>query len=259
MPVLLESAAMKSARTALTIVAGAVIVATLDAAAALAQTPVNPSITPVKNDSPLGPLGKLPSLAAILGALGGLLVIMVVIRYMRYAPRFARDEETKVVRADRVQLGRELPRRNVDISRAAPVVVAPPVVPVAAVAVPVGAQAPAPSAPAAPAPAAAATSPAPAAAATSPAPAAAATSPAPAGGGVASPPPSAPVAPATPPPAAAPTLAAAPAERQEVTMDQAVFDQTLKELLDAGTDRRVAEGRARRAGMMAAKKAAGEG
>jgi hypothetical protein len=53
--------------------------------------------------------------------------------------------------------------------------------------------------------------------------------------------------------------AAAPAERQEVTMDQAVFDQTLKELLDAGTDRRVAEGRARRAGMMAAKKAAGEG
>ena len=257
MSVLLESAAMKSARAALTIVAGGVIVATLDAAAALAQTPVNPSITPVKNDSPLGPLGKLPSLAAILGALGGLLVIMVVIRYMRYAPRFARDEETKVVRADRVQLGRELPRRNVDISRAAPVVVAPPAVPVAAVAVPVGAQAPAPPAAAAPSAPAAPAVPAPVAAATSPAPAA--TSSAPAGDGVASPPPSSPVAPATPPAAAAPTPPAAPAERQEVTMDQAVFDQTLKELLDAGTDRRVAEGRARRAGMMAAKKAAGEG
>jgi hypothetical protein len=42
-------------------------------------------------------------------------------------------------------------------------------------------------------------------------------------------------------------------------MDQAVFDQTLEELLAAGTDRRVAEGKAKRAGMIAAKKAAGEG
>ena len=42
-------------------------------------------------------------------------------------------------------------------------------------------------------------------------------------------------------------------------MDQEVFDATLKELLDAGTDRRIAEGKARRAGMIAAKKkAAGE-
>ena len=41
-------------------------------------------------------------------------------------------------------------------------------------------------------------------------------------------------------------------------MDQAVFDTTLQELLDAGTDRRIAEGKARRAGMIAAKKAAGE-
>ncbi|MDP9298657.1 MAG: hypothetical protein M3O98_08355, partial [Actinomycetota bacterium] len=64
-------------------------------------------------------------------------------------------------------------------------------------------------------------------------------------------------APAAPPPAA--PAPAASGERQEVTMDQAVFDQTLQELLDAGTDRRVAEGRARRAAMLAAKKAAGEG
>ena len=42
-------------------------------------------------------------------------------------------------------------------------------------------------------------------------------------------------------------------------MDQAVFDSTLEELLAAGTDRRIAEGKARRAGMIAAKKkAAGE-
>jgi hypothetical protein len=42
-------------------------------------------------------------------------------------------------------------------------------------------------------------------------------------------------------------------------MDQEVFESTLQELLDAGTDRRIAEGRAKRAGMIAArKKAAGE-
>jgi hypothetical protein len=50
-----------------------------------------------------------------------------------------------------------------------------------------------------------------------------------------------------------------PAERVEVALDQEVFDQTLKELLDKGTDKRVAEGQARRAAMIAArKKAAGE-
>ena len=39
-----------------------------------------------------------------------------------------------------------------------------------------------------------------------------------------------------------------------------VFDSTLEELLAAGTDRRIAEGKARRAAMIAAKKkAAGEG
>jgi hypothetical protein len=42
-------------------------------------------------------------------------------------------------------------------------------------------------------------------------------------------------------------------------MDQAIFEKTLKELLDAGTDRRVAEGKARRTAMLAAMKEAGEG
>jgi len=42
-------------------------------------------------------------------------------------------------------------------------------------------------------------------------------------------------------------------------MDQAVFDAKLAELLEAGTDKRVAEGQARRAGMIAARKKAEEG
>jgi hypothetical protein len=45
-----------------------------------------------------------------------------------------------------------------------------------------------------------------------------------------------------------------------VSLDQEVFDSTLEELLAQGTDRRIAEGRARRAAMLAArKKATGEG
>jgi len=124
-------------------------------------------------------------------------------------------------------IGQELPRRNVDLSQAVPLVVAPPAVPVPAGAVAAPAVAPA-----------AATAPA-----VAPAAPAAVSEAAPA------------VAPA--PPAAAPP--AAPAERVEVSMDQAVFDSTLEELLAAGTDRRIAEGKARRAAMIAAKKkAAGE-
>jgi hypothetical protein len=41
-----------------------------------------------------------------------------------------------------------------------------------------------------------------------------------------------------------------------VELDQAVFDAKLAELLQAGTDRRVAEGQARRAAMIAARKKA---
>jgi hypothetical protein len=160
-------------------------------------------------------------------------VMFLTIQYMRYAPRFAKDEEgLKVVRADRVRIGQELPRRNVDLSQAAPVVVAPPAVPGAAPALAAAAAPPvaAPAAPAAPAPAAAA------------------------------PAPEAPAAPAAPAAAAPAAPAPAPAEeRPEVTMDQEAYEAALKELLDAGTDRRIAEGKARRAGMIAArKKATGE-
>ena len=207
---------------------------------ALAQTPVDPSQTPAKNESataPITPFGIRVSFATLLLLMGLGMVLFLTIMYMRYAPRFSKDEEAlKVVRADRVVVGQELPRRNVDLSQAAPLVVAPPAVPSALAAAPAAPPAPAAaaSAPAVEAPAPAAEAEAPAAEAPAPAPAA--------------------EAPATPAPAPA-----APAERVEVTMDQEVFDTTLQELLDAGTDRRIAEGKARRAGMIAAKKkAAGE-
>ena len=47
--------------------------------------------------------------------------------------------------------------------------------------------------------------------------------------------------------------AAAPAEHADVALDQETFDRVLAELLEQGTDRRVAEGRARRAAMVAAR------
>jgi len=203
------------------------------AGVAQAQVKIEPTATPVRNDG-----GWVFQAAQLLALLGIAAILIIVIGYMRFAPRFAKDEESiKVVRADRVVIGQELPRRNVDLSQAVPVVVAPPAVPV-----PAGAAAPA----AAPAPVAA---PAAAPAAAAPAPAAVA-------------PPTAVAAPteAAAAPAAPPAPPAEPAERVEVTMDQAVFDSTLEELLAAGTDRRIAEGKARRAGMIAAKKkAAGEG
>ncbi len=59
----------------------------------------------------------------------------------------------------------------------------------------------------------------------------------------------------TPPPTGAPT---AHRERKEVALDQETFDRVLAELLEKGTDRRVAEGQARRAAMIAARKKAGE-
>lgn len=231
---------MKSARKLLATVFASLVLALVGATAALAQTPIDPSATVTENESataPINPFGLSISIAMILGLMGVLVVLIIIIRYMRYAPRFSQDEESmKIVRADRVVLGQELPRRNVDLSQAAPVLVAPPAVPTSLPA----ASTEAPAATAAPEPVAAAAAPAPA-----PAPASAA----------------APAAPAAAAPAAAPAPAAPAAteERPEVSLDQETFDATLKELLDAGTDRRIAEGKARRAAMIAArKKAAGE-
>jgi hypothetical protein len=212
------------------------------AGAAVAQVSVDPSVSPELNTG-----GWIRGMAILLTLLGLLILVIVILAYVRFAPRFSSDETSlKVVRADRVRPGEELPRRTVDIKAAAPVVVAPPPLPQ-----PAGVAA----APAAAAPAAPATAPAAAPAPEAPAPAAEAPAPevpAPATA-------AAPAAEAPPPEAAAPPPAAAPTERVEVSLDQEVFDQTLKELLDKGTDKRVAEGQARRAAMIAArKKAAGE-
>lgn len=227
----------------------AALVMLLPATAALAQTPVDPSVTPEINTG-----GWVHGMAILFGAIGLLVLLMLVAAYIRYAPRFSTDESTlKVVRADRVRPGEELPRRTVDIKAAAPMVVAPPPLPQPA-GVAASAPAAATAAPAAaPAPAAAAPAPPPAQAAEAPSteapPEAPASEEAPAEAAQAQP------APADAPPAPAPP----PAERVEVALDQEVFDQTLKELLDKGTDKRVAEGQARRAAMIAArKKAAGE-
>ena len=223
---------MKTSRRLLVVLAGACVFIVSTVATAGAQTPVDPSTTPVENTG-----GWVFSMAQLLTLLGVVTVLFLIVMYMRYAPRFAKDEEgLKVVRADRVRPGHALPRRDVDISQAAPVVVAPPAVPVA-----VGAPAPAaaPVAAAAPAPAAAA-------------PARRRRSRTGRGSRRGSASGRAPAA-APPAPAAAP---AAPAERVEVTLDQAVFDEKLAELLEKGTDRRVAEGQARRAAMIAARKKA---
>jgi hypothetical protein len=193
----------------------------------LAQVMVDPaSPTPTLNT------GGWVFNAAILLALAGIaLTLLVIFGYMRFAPRFQTDEQgRKSVRAPRIQPDGEV-RRPVNVT-SAPLVVQPPVVAVAAPAqATVAVAAPAPAAVSAPAAAAVpAATPAPA-----PAPAAA--------------------PPAAPAPAdTAPTPAPAPAEHKEVALDQETFDATLAELLAKGTDRRVAEGQARRAAMIAARK-----
>ncbi|HEY3213016.1 MAG TPA: NADH-quinone oxidoreductase subunit I [Actinomycetota bacterium] len=53
--------------------------------------------------------------------------------------------------------------------------------------------------------------------------------------------------------ASPPVAAPAPAEHAEVALDQETFERVLAELLEQGIDRRVAEGRARRAAMVAAR------
>ena len=77
--------------------------------------------------------------------------------------------------------------------------------------------------------------------------------PAAASAAAAPPPVDAPAAAAPPAAAAAAAEAPAPVEHAEVTVDQETYERVLAELLEQGTDRRVAEGRAKRAGMVAAR------
>jgi len=226
---------MKTSRKLLAPLAGALVMLLLGAGDALAQSKVDPTVIPVKNTG-----GWVYGLAVILGVVAFVTILVIVVLYMRYAPHFAKGEESaRVVHADRVLPGRDTPRRSVDLTQAVPVVVQPPAIAAPAVSPPAPA-APAPAAPPTPAPAVAAPAPAPA-----PVPEAAAAPAAEA----------APVAPPAPAPAPAP-----PGEKVEVSLDQETFDKTLEELLAQGTERRIAEGKARRAAMIAArKKAAGEG
>lgn len=229
---------MAPARKALVVLVGALAATLVTATTALAQTSIDPTITPVRNTG-----GWVYWLSWLSGVAAVILLVVLVAAYMRYAPRFAKDEESgRVVHADRVLPGREAPRRTVDLTQAVPIVVQPPAIPAAVAAPAIAAPAAAPAPPAAAAPAAAV----PAAAEAPAAPAAeapAASAPAPA---------------EAPAPAAAAPAAAEP--HPDVSLDQETFDTTLQELLAQGTDRRIAEGKARRAAMIAArKKAAGEG
>jgi hypothetical protein len=197
----------------------------------LGQVSVDPNVTPVLNNG-----GWVFNAAQLLALLAILLTLAIVFGYMRLAPRFQTDEQTRrSVRVPRRQPGQEV-RRPVKVI-GTPVVVQPPVVAQAAAA------APAPVAVATPAPAAA-----PAAAPVAPAAQAAPVAPA------AEAPVATGQAPAAPPAAAA--AAPAPVEHAEVSLDQETFDRVLAELLEKGTDRRVAEGQARRAAMIAARKKA---
>jgi hypothetical protein len=232
------------------IILGAALALVLPGSAAVAQVSVDPSVSPELNTG-----GWVHGMAILLGILGLIIILLLVAGYVRFAPRFSTDESTlKVVRADRVRPGQELPRRTVDIKAAAPVVVAPPPLPQPAGVV-AAAPAAAPAAAASPAPAPA---PAPTPAQAGPgaeAPSTEAPKSAPASEGTPSEADGATEARETPAPAVS-TPAPAPAERVEVSLDQDVFDQTLKELLEKGTDKRVAEGQARRAAMIAARKKA---
>ena len=203
----------------------------------LGQVSVDPTSIPVSNNG-----GWVFNAAELLALLGVVLTLAIVFGYMRLAPRFQTDEQTRrSVKVPRMQPGQEV-RRPVKVV-GTPIVVQPPVI---APAVAVGAVAVAAPPVAAPAPVAASAP----AAAPAPAPAAAAPPVTPAA-------PAAQAAEAAAPPADAPAPAAAPAAAHaDVTLDQETFDRVLAELLEKGTDRRVAEGQARRAAMIAARKKA---
>jgi len=229
-------------------------------AVARAQESIDPTATPTEFTG-----GWVYAMAVLMTVLGAMIAILVVVSYMRFAPRFQKGDQ-HTARAERIVEGREPPRRQVEVREAEPVLVAAPVV-----------QAPAP-APAAAAPAAAPSASAPAAApsasapaATAPAPAAppsAAPKPAP-GEKPAAEQPAAPVTeskPAEAPAEAAPSVAAtaAPAESAPspvshggAEQDQETYDRVLAEQLSKGVDRRVAEGRAKSAAVVAARKKAG--
>jgi hypothetical protein len=219
-------------------------------AVARAQESIDPTSTPTEFTG-----GWVYAMAVLMTVLGAVIAILVVVSYMRFAPRFQKaDQHTP--RAERIVEGREPPRRQVEVRETEPVLVAAPV-----------AQAPAPVAAA---PAAAPPAAAPAAAPPAAAPPAAAPKPAPVERPAAEQPAAAPAAESKPaesaptqaaPPAAAapapPESAPAPAAHGSADQDQETYDRVLAEQLSKGVDRRVAEGRAKSAAVVAARKKAG--
>ena len=193
------------------------------------------SITPSKTVTPW-----IYQMAVGAIILGGIIVLGVTASYLRFSPKFFGREEApkRLPPGARPPLRRPGPqaRQPAAVATAsaarATTAVAEPSTPSPTEPAPV-AEAP-PVAPTEPAPAAEAPAP------TEPAP----TEPAPAAEAPPSPPPSE--------PAAAP----APASRGESALDQETFDRVLEEQLAKGMDRRVAEGRARAAAVVAARRKA---
>jgi hypothetical protein len=102
---------MKTSRRLPAALVGSLVLIIGSAQMAAAQIKIDPSTTPVKNTG-----GWVFSMATLLAVLGGITALFLIVMYMRYAPRFAKDESgRKVVRADRVRPGQDLPRRAVDI------------------------------------------------------------------------------------------------------------------------------------------------
>ena len=203
----------------------------------LGQVSVDPTVTPVLNNG-----GWVFNAAELLALLGIVLTVAIVFGYMRLAPRFQTDEQTRrSVRVPRTQPGQEV-RRPVKVI-STPIIVQPPVIAPAVAGVPAAVAAPAPAA----APAAAPWRHPPRPPLQPPPPRLRPLQP------LRPPPPAAAAAPAAE--AVAPTAAPA-AAHADVSLDQETFDRVLAELLEKGTDRRVAEGQARRAAMIAARKKA---
>src|SRR3954467_13533503 len=127
-------------------------------AVAWAQESIDPTSTPTEFTG-----GWVYAMAVLMTVIGALIAVLVVVSYMRFAPRFQKGDG-QPVRAERIVEGREPPRRQVEVRESEPVLVAAPVVQVAAPA----AAPPAAAPPAATPPAATPQKPAAAAPATAP-------------------------------------------------------------------------------------------
>jgi len=220
-------------RTLRTLARSAVLVPVVLIALQKAALAAEVIITPAASASPSKDFGGWTFKMAIASmSLSALIILLLAAAYLRYAPRFYAGEG-----------GGAPPLRPQARPGAAAAVAldAPPL--------------PSPAAPAAPAAAAADASATEATAA-----------PAPPAAAPAAPPDDAPApaaaAPAAPaPPAAAPAARPAPAPREEGPLEQdpETYDRVLAEELGKGTDRRVAEGRAKSAAIRAARRKASGG